>query len=343
MNVKFASSLVAATLVAAVAGAVPTITFNKIIDVGGTITSPHGIAAVNNELFIAGFANRDIGKIADPLGTPVITEIVADGIGGVTWPASRGPQVIEVNASNQLVVIGDNGTNGYAMIYDTAGVQQGTTIEYTGLRVCSGTFFGSDPDLVAGRSNSGTVIDLPLATAAAAESSGPAPATGFAAPLRDFVVVGNDFFCLTVPGVGAATYNISKYSGGTPGDMAGYTQTQFATMSAGVVVANHLGMSTFTDTGDSNKVYIVTCDLGAASPAIKLFDASGGAATPATVTFTDAELTTGVRGLEVVTIGGQQYIAVTRITGTPANTVILYDIDPTAVVSGVTDWEVYTD
>ncbi|HMX62375.1 MAG TPA: hypothetical protein PKD58_04855 [Candidatus Sumerlaeota bacterium] len=319
--------------------AVPAPVFVKSINVGASLTAPSGIAAdpATGDLYVLGFTNRALAKVTNPLGTEVVSTLVAaippSPLTG-SWGSGRGPQGIAI-VGTTLYVVGDDGTNGSLVAYNTGGTQL-NSISSTGALGTEGRSCSIGPDLWGGKVLIGRAASSPILCAdpfdtGSALAGNSISGTGSTAAVRGAVAVGNDVYSYAST---ATNNSISKFTGGTAGSWVGYTGTaSWNTLTGTNGSGAFVGIGKYSDGATT---WIVAINPGAPG-GISFFNTTTNAND---LTFQDATNlpTGGPKGLAFASIGGTDYMFVTNIDASPTpNTVRVYSLGP----SSVNDWSMY--
>ncbi len=219
-----------------------TVDYVTSIDISAEGDGPIGLAFYNGSVFTVTFNDRKIIKVDDPVsGSPVVSTF-ADTSSLLSWPTGRGLTGIDIDSSTgDTYVSGDYGSGGSVFKYDSSGTLVNSFIDTTADHRNGGcTLWGSTPDLLICQSGKG-MFDM-LNTLTGYDSpgwiSGGVNATTY---YRDVAVVGDDFYVSRTyypAGLGASGPDgIDKFTGGTAGDLTGYTADGWIDLADGTAQA----------------------------------------------------------------------------------------------------------
>lgn len=323
--------------VAVAANAQVTVGTPVVFNVGAVASAPQGVAITNNEIYFAGFNNRVIAKISDPLGTPV-TSTAADLTSTNAWVASRGIQDLDV-VGTTIYAFGDNGSGNLAVVvpFDVTTQTAGTAVSISGNRICGG-FAVSGTQFYVGRADASQIQAVDGALAQTGVTAGTS-LTGFTAPVRDIELVGNNLFYLSGATTAGVPHTIGKYTPVTAAaDLATATFSGFYTPAATAASGsrNHIGLAQYTQGATT---YLVMPQSNGTNGSIAFIDSTNSA----TVTTVGATELAGkqLTGISVGQIGTKTYVAVaSQNGGTNPNEIYLFEIT-SATSASVENWTSY--
>jgi hypothetical protein len=202
-----------------------TFTHIQTIDVSSATAGPTGIAFYNDDIYLAAFSERTIVKVEDPTDAGYIVSTFADLSGIATWDSGRGVNGIDINQSTgEIYASGDHGTGSAIARVDQTGTITASYNDET--YRCGGcALWGSDPDLLITNILTGLgELDAGLVgyeTFAASATIYP----------RDVTMFGDDIFAAYTNG--GTNDGILRFTGGTAGDLAGYTASNWVALASG--------------------------------------------------------------------------------------------------------------
>lgn len=202
-----------------------TITHLQTIDVSAQTAGPTGIAFYDGDIYLAAFGERTIVKVDDPTDAGCTVSTFADLSGLAVWDPGRGVNGIDINQSTgEIYASGDYGSGTAIARIDQTGTQ---TASYTdAANRCGGCcLWGPDPDVLITNILTGLgELDAGLAgyeTFAASSTIYP----------RDVTMFGDDIFAAYTNG--GTNDGILRFTGGTAGDLTGYTASNWVALASG--------------------------------------------------------------------------------------------------------------
>ena len=305
----------------------PTFTYSHIIDISPEGTTPTGIDFYDGNLYVASFDNRNLFEVTNPESPTgwAKTEIL-DASGLAPWASGRGLTGVSVDPGNgDVFICGDSGSGAAIFKYNiSSATVTASLIDASSTHRVSGCdVWGSTPDLVVGGITTGGVYDVQ--NNLSGFDSGITSSTLY---IRDVVMVGNDFYGAYTKG--DTTNAILKWTGGTPGDLSGYSSSAWVTLSSGTWNAAN-GITYWNDTDDSME-YIIWANK--VDQTVEIYDLAD-----ASLDFTLAASDTGglmTQPFDAVVgvTGGVPYLYVTSDTGY----VVVFTITTS---TNVNDWDQY--
>ncbi len=293
----------------------------------------------NDKLYFVAFNTKRVGVITNPSNSASTASIFAhtsstDPVtpGPVVWGGSRGLQNVKVNQANgNVLVSGDQGTNGAILLYDTAGALVDSVFDTSQVgaanrRTAGADFFGTGFVFVE------TVSKKVVATNASLDLVDESAALT-ADFLRSVAVIGDNVY---LGAAGASNpEEILLYSGGTAGSVAGYSLSATPFFSYPVAVGSAVRWSV-TPWDFEGTSYLLITD--ASNGVISVIDELTGTVT------TQLTINAGVGGVVAggvvgAKIAGQNYLFVTQNAGSTAAEVAAYTV---SVDSATSDWNLYS-
>jgi len=205
-----------------------TLTYLHTVDATGVVDFLTGVAFHDSKLYAVSFNDRKVIEVSGPAAAGAVVDEFADASGLTSWPSGRGLTGVDVNRSTgDVIVSGDDGTGHVILMYSPAGVLSATLIDVnSGHRNGGVAVWDSTGTLLVAQTGSGLFH-------VAEDLSGYRSTAWLGGSLpyhRDVAVFGDDFF-LSRTNWGSGQDGIVRYSGGTAGDLTGYTATQWVTLS----------------------------------------------------------------------------------------------------------------
>lgn len=322
---------------------VPSVSYLYTIPVGSVGTQPYGIDFYSGSLYTASFGNRYVLKTTNPISPSLTTTTVfADMTGSqFAWAGGRGTQSVFVDQSNgNVYAVGDTGTNGAICVYDQTGTTLSTVIA-SAVRLDGGALYGSGKDLVMGKVNSSTLIQVanpitnPTFTILSTSPLAPAGPPTLQAPIRDLVMDVNTIYYTHSANLTADS--VAKVIGGSAGgDMASYISFSalYTNSTNQAASPSYEGLSLYSYPSIVGaKKYIVFADN--TNYVVKFINTTNGAADVTVTDATNMNSTAKPYDAVVGNIAGKDYLFVS--TYTPSN-ILVYGIDG---ASAVNDWMLY--
>jgi hypothetical protein len=297
-----------------------TLTYVQTISVAAETTSPTSIAFYDGDLFIATFTERTIIKVDDPTDGGATVSTLIDLSGLAAWAGGRGLSGIDVNQSTgDIYASGDYGSGTAIARVNQAGTQTASLVDV--LNRCGGcTLWGADPDVLITNILTGLgEMDAGLVGYETFTASSTYP--------RDVAVVGNDIYASYTNG--GTNDGILKFTGGTAGDLTGYTSSNWVALGAGTWQAG-CGVAYWDYNGGTPMDYVMFANL--VNNTLEIYDAADASLD---ITLGAVENVTTPRDACIGTIGGNDFLFVCE--GTNAE-VDVFAIDG---ATDVNSWSLY--
>jgi hypothetical protein len=326
----------------------PEFTFIKNIIVGGLGANPGGLAydEETDTLYVATFDSKRVLSINNILASDpdiAIFAFLADddatSAGPVTFGGGRGLSNVSFDpVDRKLYAAGDPGTaDGAVVRYNLDGTVDailngnGGSI---GLRASGvlGNWGESGNTLATNVGNNLVVLDGTLNTQVGASITGPNPFH------RDVVAVGNDIFASrSFDGFGAGVADgITRFSGGTAGDPAGYTGEIWASFSGNAANAV-AGVHYYPFGAAVPRDYIIGVDRTADE--VLIYNAADAAPATAEITLGSADGITEPQDTTTGNLFGFDYLFVSQLDPTDGSLVSVFRIENSATPStSATSW-----
>ena len=291
---------------------------------------------------MVGFNDKKVAKVTTPVGTEAVS-LFTDVSAASTWALNRGPQGIMFD-NNEFYVTGDNGTDGFIGVYNAAGVEQ-RKANLAGTRIITAASLDSD-SLVAGKSNSSTLITIKKSDLTNELVDSVAPSTGWGAPVRKIQVdsAGVIYYAMSTNSAVAPTgHKLGKaIPGATPGNLAQYTFVQWYGPDLSRLSPGSIGIAPFSRGAESWMLFVntgsTTAPPAANNPSIQFVNTATGVSD---LSFEDTtNFNGGIRGIVTANIGGTDYMFVANSASPDAlapNQVHVYSLG----ASSVADWSIY--
>lgn len=328
-------------MAAVAVAAPPTPTFVKNINVGTVCQAPVDVIAVAGDLYVLGFNDKKVAKVTTPAGTEAVS-LFTDVSAATVWGSGRGPQGIMFD-NNEFYVSGDNGTDGFIGVYNAAGAElRKTNLAATRL-VCVASL--DSDSLVAGKSNSSTLITIKKSDLTNEASDSVLPSVGWRAPIRKIQVdsTGIIYYANTNTTAAPAGHKLGKVTpGATPGNLTQYTFVEWYGPDFSEGSPATIGIAPFSRGAESWMLFVNTGSVGptpaANNPSIKFVNTATGVSD---LSFEDTTNFNGnIRGVVTANIGGTDYLFVANSASPDAgapNQVHVYSLG----ASSVADWSIY--
>ena len=296
-------------------------TFNyiKSIDCSANGDYLTGCAFYSEAVYLVTFNDQKVLKVTDiDTATPTITEI-ADLSGEVTWVAQRGLTGIDVDA-DAIYVTGDDGTGAFIYKLSHTGTVLDSFTDAVGDHRHGGLALWESGNLLVTQTGSGMMKFK-------SDFSGYDGYKGGAdAYNRDVCVVGDDFYASHTNG--GATDGITRYTGGTIGDVTSYTPSDWMDTGTGNWAAG-CGISYFVYMGMMSPVGYL-CFGNRTTSEMELYDST---ATKAYNLGTTDNVTDAIDSC-AGSVNSAPYFFVTDGS---ANNLVVFGVDHTTVG----DWTLY--